>query len=84
MDNNELVLKFQDLKAKLAELTSEKLKYEAKRDQLNTEIKTIQDKYTEYDLATSQSVENIISGLTTNLNVELEKIMNQYNQLKAK
>ena len=83
MDNNELVAKFQEMKAKLAELTAEKLKYEAKRDQLNTEIKSIQDKYSEYDLSTTQSVENIISKLTINLSAELEKITNQYNQLKV-
>lgn len=83
MDNNELVAKFQEMKTKLAELTAEKLKYEAKRDQLNTEIKSIQDKYSEYDLSTTQSVENIISKLTVNLSAELEKITNQYNQLKV-
>lgn len=83
MDNNELVAKFQEMKTKLAELTAEKLKYEAKRDQLNTEIKSIQDKYTDYDLSTVQSVENIISKLTINLNAELEKITKQYNQLKV-
>lgn len=83
MDNNELVAKFQEMKTKLAELTAEKLKYEAKRDQLNTEIKSIQDKYTDYDLSTAQSVENIISKLTINLNAELEKITKQYNQLKV-
>lgn len=83
MDNNELVAKFQEMKTKLAELTAEKLKYEAKRDQLNTEIKSIQDKYSEYDLSTTQSVENIISKLTINLSAELEKITSQYNQLKV-
>lgn len=83
MDNNELVAKFQEMKTRLAELTAEKLKYEAKRDQLNTEIKSIQDKYSEYDLSTTQSVENIISKLTINLSAELEKITNQYNQLKV-
>lgn len=83
MDNNELVAKFQEMKTKLVELTAEKLKYEAKRDQLNTEIKSIQDKYSEYDLSTTQSVENIISKLTINLSAELEKITNQYNQLKV-
>lgn len=83
MDNNELVAKFQEMKTKLAELTAEKLKYEAKRDQLSTEIKSIQDKYSEYDLSTTQSVENIISKLTINLSAELEKITNQYNQLKV-
>ena len=83
MDNNELVAKFQEMKTKLAELTAEKLKYEAKRDQLNTEIKSIQDKYSEYDLSTTQSVENIISKLTINLSTELEKITNKYNQLKV-
>lgn len=83
MDNNELVAKFQEMKTKLAELTAEKLKYEAKRDQLNTEIKSIQDKYTDYDLSTSQSAESIINKLTINLNTELEKITKQYNQLKV-
>ena len=89
MDNNELVAKFQEMKTKLAELTAEKLKY-AKwiynllmLEQLNTEIKSIQDKYSEYDLSTTQSVENIISKLTINLSAELEKITNQYNQLKV-
>ena len=83
MDNNALVAKFKEMKTKLAELTAEKLKYEAKRDQLNTEIKSIQDKYSEYDLSTTQSVESIISKLTINLSAELEKITNQYNQLKV-
>ena len=50
---------------------------------INEICKSIQDKYSEYDLSTTQSVENIISKLTISLSAELEKITNQYNQLKV-
>lgn len=82
MDDN-LVAKFQELKAKHSELMSEKLKYEAKKEQLSSEIKTIQDKYTEYDLSTVESVEKIISDLTAQLDAELKTINEQYAKIKA-
>lgn len=83
MDNKNLVDKFQELKSKQAELTAERLKYEAKRDQLSLEIKAIQDKYTEYDLSSVESVEKIISELTSQLNEEMSIIEEQYSKLKA-
>lgn len=81
--NDELVAKFQELKTKHAELTNEKLKYEAKKEQLASEIKSIQDKYTEYDLSTVESVEKIICELTNKLNEELNSINEQYEKIKA-
>lgn len=78
-----LIKKFQDLKAKHDELVTEKVKYEAKRDQLNTEIKEIQNKYPNYDLSTIESVENLIADLTTKLDAELTNINKQYLELKA-
>lgn len=81
--NDDLVVKFQELKSKHAELTNEKLKYEAKKEQLASEIKSIQDKYTEYDLSTVKSVEKIISDLTSKLNDELNSINEQYEKIKA-
>lgn len=81
--NEDLVAKFQSLKAKHAELTAEKLKYEAKKEQLNSEIKSIQDKYSCYDLSTAESVSNIISELTNKLNNELNSINEQYAKIKA-
>lgn len=78
-----LIKKFQDLKAKHDELVTEKVKYEAKRDQLNTEIKEIQNKYPNYDLSTIESVENLITDLTTKLDAELTNINKQYLELKA-
>lgn len=83
MDNKNLVEKFQELKTRQAELTAEKLKYEAKKEQLHSEIKAIQDKYTEYDLSTIESVEKIILDLTNQLNEELNNIEEQYTKLKA-
>lgn len=81
--NDELVAKFQELKSKHAELTNEKLKYEAKKEQLSSEIKSIQDKYTEYDLSTVEAVEKIIKDLTNKLNDELNSINEQYEKIKA-
>lgn len=83
MENQDLVAKFQELKTKHAELTAEKLKYEAKKEQLSSEIKTIQDKYTDYDLSTVESVEKIISDLTDQLKSELASIDEQYSKIKA-
>lgn len=78
-----LVTKFQDLKAKHTELTNEKLKYEAKKEQLSLEIKSIQDKYPQYDLSSIESVEKIITDLTNQLEAELVSINEQYNKIKA-
>ena len=83
MNSNELVAKYQELKNKHTELTAEKLKYEAKKEQLNIEIKAIQDKYPEYDLSTAESVEKIINDLTQQLTVELNDINEQYNKIKS-
>ena len=83
MNNNELVAKYQELKSKHAELTSEKLKYEAKREQLVTEIKSIQDKYPEYDLSTVDKVEALITKLTSELTSELADITEQFNKIKV-
>ena len=81
--NDELVQKFQLLKSKHSELIAEKLKCEAKKEQLANEIKLIQDKYPEYDLSSSESVESIITNLTEQLEVELNNINKQYEQIKA-
>lgn len=82
MNSNELVNKYQELKNKHSELMSEKIKYEARKDQLMTEIKAIQDKYPEYDLTSVESVENIIKDLTNTLNIELTSINEQYTKIK--
>ena len=81
--NDDLVKKFQELKSKHDSLVAEKLKYEAKRDQLNIEIKAIQDKYTQYDLSSIESVESIIKDLTDQLDTELVNINEQYSKIKA-
>lgn len=81
--NDELVQKFQTLKNKHSELTAEKLKCEAKKEQLANELKLIQDKYPEYDLSSAESVESIINNLTEQLTVELDNINKQYEQIKA-
>lgn len=81
--DNELITKFQDLKAKHNELVAEKMKYEAKKEQLCAEMKVIQDKYPEYDLSTTESVKEIITNLTEKLNTELNDIIKQYEQLKV-
>jgi len=81
--NDDLVKKFQELKSKHDSLVAEKLKYEAKRDQLNVEIKAIQDKYTQYDLSSIESVESIIKDLTDQLDTELVNINEQYSKIKA-
>jgi len=81
--NEDLIKKFQSLKAKHNELVAEKLKYEAKKEQLTSEMKAIQDKYKDYDLSTVESVEMIITDLTNKLNNELQSINEQYNKIKA-
>lgn len=81
--NDDLVSKFQELKAKHTELINEKLKYEAKKEQLASEIKSIQDKYPQYDLSSVDSVEHIIADLTSQLESELANINEQYAKLKA-
>lgn len=81
--NEDLIKKFQSLKAKHNELVAEKLKYEAKKEQLTSEMKAIQDKYQDYDLSTVESVEMIIADLTNKLNNELQSINEQYNKIKA-
>jgi hypothetical protein len=60
-----------------------KLKYEAKKEQLSSEIKSIQDKYTQYDLSSVESVEKIIADLTSQLESELNSINEQYAKIKA-
>lgn len=81
--DNELITKFQELKAKHNELMAEKMKYEAKKEQLYAEMKVIQDKYPEYDLSTTESVKEIVNNLTEKLNTELNDIIKQYEQLKV-
>ena len=81
--DNELITKFQELKAKHNELMAEKMKYEAKKEQLCAEMKVIQDKYPEYDLSTTESVKEIVNNLTEKLNTELNNIIKQYEQLKV-
>ncbi len=81
--NEDLIKKFQSLKAKHNELVAEKLKYEAKKEQLSSEMKAIQDKYQDYDLSTVESVEMIITDLTNKLNNELQSINEQYSKIKA-
>lgn len=83
MNSNELVAKFNDLKVKHTELMAEKAKYEAKKEQLASEIKLIQSKYPEYDLSTTESVEKIIKDLTEQLDNELNTITEQYMKLQA-
>lgn len=80
---DDLVKKFQELKSKHSELTAEKLKCEAKRDQLMSDIKAIQDKYPNYDLSSTSSVEKIINELTSQLSLELKQINDQYDKIKA-
>lgn len=80
--SDDLIKKFQELKTKHNELISEKLKYEAKKEQLEQDIKAIQNKYTEYDLTTAESVEKIINDLTKQLDTELTRINEQYSELK--
>ena len=83
MNTQELIEKFNLLKNKHTELTSEKLRCEAKRDQLISEIKSIQEKYPEYDLSTAESVEKTIATTTNELNKLLASIEEQYAQIKA-
>lgn len=81
--NEDLVKKFQELESKHKEFTAEKLKYEAKKEQLAVEIKSIQDKYPEYDLSTVESVEKLISELESKLESEIKSITEQYDKIKA-
>lgn len=82
MNSNELVSKFQELKSKHSELMTEKLKYEAKKEQISNEIMNIQNKYPEYDLTTIESVEKIINDLNLELESELSNINKAFNKLK--
>lgn len=83
MNTQELIDKFSSLKNKHAELTAEKLKCEARKEQLTLEIKAIQDKYPDHDLSTKESVEKTISSMTNELSKLLADIENKYTQLKA-
>ena len=80
---DDLVAKFQELKNKHTELIAERVKYEARREQLKSEIENIQSKYTSYDLSTVKSVDKIIKTLTNQLENELKKISEQYDKIKA-
>lgn len=80
---DDLVAKFQELKNKHTELIAERVKYEARREQLKSEIESIQSKYTSYDLSTVKSVDKIIKTLTNQLENELKKISEQYDKIKA-
>jgi uncharacterized protein YlxW (UPF0749 family) len=83
MGSNELISKFTELKNRQTELTAEKVKYETKLEQLNNEIKVIQNKYSDYNLSSAESVEKIISDLTIQLTNELADINAQYEKIKA-
>lgn len=83
MNNEDLVSKFHALKQRHSELIAEKAKYEAKKEQLAVEIKSIQDKYPEYDLSTAESVNNVIATLTEKLESDLNRINEQYEKIKA-
>ena len=83
MNTQELIDTFSLLKNKQSELTAEKLRCEARREQLISEIKTIQAKYPEHDLTTIESVEKTISSMTEQLSQLLTSIEEQYSQLKA-
>lgn len=83
MNQNDLITKFQELKQKQSELMTEKLKCEAKRDQLAAEIKSIQDKYPQYDLSSVESVNAIIANLSQQIDLELIHINEQYEKIKA-
>ena len=80
---DDLVAKFQELKNKHTELIAERVKYEARREQLKSEIENIQSKYTSYDLSTVKSVDKIVMPLTNQLENELKKISEQYDKIKA-
>ena len=83
MNTQELIDKFSLLKNKHAELTAEKLRCEAKKEQLTSEIKTIQAKYPDRDLSTVESVEKTITSMTDELSQLLTSIEEQYAQIKA-
>lgn len=83
MNTQELIDKFSSLKSKHAELTAEKLKCEARKEQLISEIKAIQSKYPEKDLSTKESVEKTIEHMTNELDSLLTSIESQYAKLKA-
>lgn len=83
MNTQELIDKFALLKSKHAELTAEKLRCEAKKEQLISEIKAIQEKYPDKDLSTIESVEKTVADMTTDLSALLSDIEEQYAQIKA-
>lgn len=83
MNTQELIDKFSLLKNKHAELTAEKLRCEAKKEQLTSEIKAIQAKYPDHDLSTVESVEKTIASMTDELSQLLTSIEEQYAQIKA-
>lgn len=83
MNTQELINKFSLLKNKHAELTAEKLRCEAKKEQLTSEIKSIQNKYPDRDLSTIESVEKTIASMTDELSQLLTSIEEQYAQIKA-
>lgn len=78
----DLVAKFQELKTKHDKLLNEKLKYETKMEQLDAEIKVIQDKYKEYDLSSVESIDSIINKLTEQISTDLASIEEQYSLIK--
>lgn len=83
MNTHELINKFSLLKNKHAELTAEKLRCEAKKEQLTSEIRAIQNKYPDRDLSTVESVEKTIASMTDELSQLLTSIEEQYAQIKA-
>ena len=83
MNTQELIDKFALLKNKHAELTAEKLRCEAKKEQLVLEIKALQAKHSDLDLSTKESVEKTISSMTDELSRLLATIEDQYAQIKA-
>lgn len=83
MSTQELIDKFSLLKNKHTELTAEKLRCEAKKEQLVLEIKSIQEKHPDLDLSTKESVEKTISSMTDELGKLLKIIEEQYDKIKA-
>lgn len=83
MNTQELIDKFALLKSKHAELTAEKLRCEAKKEQLISEIKAIQEKYQDKDLSTIESVEKTVTDMTNDLSTLLSDIEEQYARIKA-
>ena len=81
--NEDLVKKYQLLKQQHSEILVEKAKCEARRDQLMSEIKSIQEKYPEYDLSSIKSVDLIIKKLTDELDAEIKVINEKYAEIKG-